>query len=444
MKLHTNYTPSRLTRMFRLGFLTLALPSVTLAATSNVDIEPLAFNPDNVTINVNDQVVWTWVSDFHSTTSNTGLWDSGVFSTGHVFTNTFSSAGAFPYLCTVHGFTGTVNVQAANGPAVAITSPTNGASFTAPATVPITATASDSGGSVTNVSFFDGSTFLGATNNQPYTFTASLTTGGHALTAVARDNLGLSATSAVVNVTVSAANVPLSVTITNPPDNATFGNTDTVTVQASASDSPGSVTNVQLFDGTVLLRSFSTGPYNFLGSAISGSFALGTNTLTAVATDNLGASATSAPVHVIIARYLPPITNGTIHILVQPVATSLAAPDYAISPPGDTHRLFVVEQNGLLRIIQDGVLLPAPALDISSRVQPPLVATNANDERGFLGLAFHPGFANPASPGYQTLYTYNSEQIPAGTSPYYVCPNGVTNNYRNVVNEWKISSTNAN
>jgi len=327
-------------------------------------------------------------------------------------------------------------------PTVAITSPTNGASFTAPAIVPITATASDSDGSVTNVAFFDGGTFLGGTNNTPYTATASLATGAHALTAVATDNGGLSTTSAVVNVSVSAANVPPSVTITNPPDNAKFGNTDTITVQTSASDSDGSVTNVQLFNGAVLLRSFTAGPYNFSGTAIAGSFALGTNTLTAVARDNLGATTTSAPVHVIIARYLPPITNGTINILLQPIATNLAAPDYAISPPGDTNRLFVVEQNGLLWIIQNGVLLPTPALNITNRVQPPLVASNPTDERGFLGLAFHPGFNNPASPGYQTLYTYNSEQT-NGTL-VYPCPNGAANTYRNVLNEWKISSTNAN
>ncbi|MDB6065887.1 MAG: Glucose/sorbosone dehydrogenase-like protein, partial [Pedosphaera sp.] len=402
--MNTNYIASRIGRILGLGFLTLVAPLATLAGTSNVSIEPSAFNPPNVTINVNDQVIWTWVSPFHSTTSNTGLWDSGVFNTGHVFTNTFTSAGAFPYFCVVHGFTGTVNVQAGNSaPTVAITSPANGASFTAPATVPITASANDSDGSVTSVAFFDGGTLLGATNSTPYTFTASLATGGHALTAVATDNLGLSSTSAVVNVTVNVANTPLSVTITNPLDNATFGNTDTINVQAAASDSPGSVTNVQLFNGAVLLGSFSTPPYNFSGSSISGSFALGTNTLTAVATDNLGATATSAPVHVVIARYLPAITNGDIAILLQPVATGLAAPDYGISPPGDTTRLFVVEQNGLLRVIQNGALLPTPALDISSRVAPPLVPSNPNDERGFLGLAFHPGYTNPASPGYRTL-----------------------------------------
>src|SRR6185369_15510340 len=141
---------------------------------------------------------------------------------------------------------------------------------------------------------------------------------------------------------------------------------------------------------------------------------------------------------------LPPITNGTIPILLQAVATGLAAPDYAISPPGDTNRLFVVEQNGLLRIIQNGVLLPTPALDIQSRVAPPLNPANANDERGFLGLAFSPGFNTPGHVGFGTLYTYNSEVIPAGTSPTYPAPNGATQNYKNVVNEWKMSASDPN
>jgi glucose/arabinose dehydrogenase len=140
--------------------------------------------------------------------------------------------------------------------------------------------------------------------------------------------------------------------------------------------------------------------------------------------------------------YLPTITNGSISILLKPLATGMAAPDYAISPPGDTNRLFVVEQNGLLRIIQDGTLLPGSALDIQSRVAPPLNPVNANDERGFLGLAFHPGFTNPASPGFRTLYTYNSETL--ATVPTYPAPNNATQTYKNVVNEWKISATNDN
>src|ERR1035441_4866092 len=67
-------------------------------------------------------------------------------------------------------------------PTVAITSPTNGASFTAPANVPITATANESDGSVTNVQFFDGATSLGNDTTSPYSVTASLAAGSHALT----------------------------------------------------------------------------------------------------------------------------------------------------------------------------------------------------------------------------------------------------------------------
>ena len=327
-------------------------------------------------------------------------------------------------------------------PTVSITSPTNNQSFTAPATVSILANASDSDGSVTNVSFFDGVTILGGTNNAPFTITSVFGSGNHALTAITTDNLGLSTTSSVVNISVSVVNIPPSVTITNPIDNATFGNTDAISVQASASDSDGSITNVQILNGNVLLRSFVTGPFTFSGTSIGGAFALGTNILKAVAIDNLGLVTTSSPVRVIIARYLPQITNGNIAIFLKPIATGMAAPDYAISPPGDTNRLFVIEQNGLLRIIQNGVLLPGSALDISGLISTSLNPASPNDERGFLGLAFHPGFNNPASVGFKTLYTFNSQLIV--TPPTYVAPNGSAQGYKTTVNEWKISNTNAN
>ncbi len=101
------------------GSVTVEAPNVV----TNVDIQPSAFSPSNITIHVNDMVQWTWVSDFHSTTSPTALWDSGVQTTGYVFTNTFSTAGTFPYFCVVHGFTGNVTVQAAGGPPPLLTAP---------------------------------------------------------------------------------------------------------------------------------------------------------------------------------------------------------------------------------------------------------------------------------------------------------------------------------
>ena len=141
---------------------------------------------------------------------------------------------------------------------------------------------------------------------------------------------------------------------------------------------------------------------------------------------------------------LPDIPQGDVAIRLRPIVTGMGAPDYAISPPGDLTRLFVIEQKGLLQVVENGSLLPTPALDIQSRISTAINPASANDERGFLGLAFHPGFQDPLSPGFRTLYTYNSEPIPVGTSPTFVAPNGATQGYKNVVNEWKMSASDPN
>lgn len=66
-------------------------------------------------------------------------------------------------------------------------------------------------------------------------------------------------------------------------------------------------------------------------------------------------------------------------------------------PVGGAHagdgsgRLFVLEQKGEIRIIENGALLNEPFLDIRSQVR---VNQNSYDERGLLGLAFHPDYAN--------------------------------------------------
>lgn len=155
----------------------------------------------------------------------------------------------------------------------------------------------------------------------------------------------------------------------------------------------------------------------------------------------LGISSNASADHI-----LPPIEHGDIAVRLKPVATGLAAPLYGINPPGDTSRLFVLEQNGKVLVLENGTMLPTPAIDLASRVSPPLNPANANDERGLLGLAFHPGFFDSNSPGFRTLYTYNSEPVPVGTSPTYPAPpiEGALNNYKNVINEWKISESDPN
>ncbi|MGD9690490.1 MAG: PQQ-dependent sugar dehydrogenase [Phycisphaerales bacterium] len=84
------------------------------------------------------------------------------------------------------------------------------------------------------------------------------------------------------------------------------------------------------------------------------------------------------------------IQSGSFPIRLEPVASGLVSPVQAKAPPDGTNRLFVVDQSGVVRIIENGVLLAAPFLDVRSLI----VTLNAGfDERGLLGLAFAPDYA---------------------------------------------------
>lgn len=77
----------------------------TNAAVINVDIQNLAFNPQAVVINVGDSVKWTNLDTFtdHTSTSTSGLWDSGLLSAGDMFEFEFLvPPGSYEYKCAVH------------------------------------------------------------------------------------------------------------------------------------------------------------------------------------------------------------------------------------------------------------------------------------------------------------------------------------------------------
>lgn len=176
------------------------------------------FDPTNVAINVGDTVTWTnTATDLHDTTDNPSsgprLWASPLFastSANNTFSYTFTSPGLYTYVCQTHYFrghveeTGTVTVIAPNiPPDVAIDSPTNGTPYFAPARFYLEASASDNDGSIAQVEFFRGSSSIGVATGLPYTnLVSKLAAGTYAFTAVATDDQGARATSAVVNVNV--------------------------------------------------------------------------------------------------------------------------------------------------------------------------------------------------------------------------------------------------
>ncbi len=202
----------------------LALAPKSRAATTTVQVGPSftdTFNPPVVSISVNDSVIWDWKGTFHSSTSGSppgtpdGLWDSGVItSTPHFFTNTFTTAGSYPYYCQYHyfyGMTGEVDVAnsaVANPPTISITAPKDGAVLATPANVTIQAGVTNGSSPVTNVEFLVNGNLLTNETSGPFSATTNiLAAGPYTLTAIAMDNGGLSATNSVAISVVTPSTV---------------------------------------------------------------------------------------------------------------------------------------------------------------------------------------------------------------------------------------------
>ena len=88
---------------------------------------------------------------------------------------------------------------------------------------------------------------------------------------------------------------------------------------------------------------------------------------------------------------LPRIPIGNITVDLELVGEGLVQPVYGTHAGDGSGRLFVVDQIGLIHIIDDGVLLDESFLDLRTDV-PPL--DPFFDERGLFGLAFHPDYVN--------------------------------------------------
>ncbi len=89
-------------------------------------------------------------------------------------------------------------------PLVNITAPANNATFTATASINITATASDADGTISKVDFYNGNTLLGTDASAPYSFTWNIATAGiYTITTKATDNLGAATISTPVVITIT-------------------------------------------------------------------------------------------------------------------------------------------------------------------------------------------------------------------------------------------------
>lgn len=206
-------------------------PSVSITApTPNATF----IAPASVTINANatDDGTVTKVEFFQGATKlGEDLTDPFSFTWTNVNTGTYSLTTKATDDKNASTTSSAVAITVQNAvPSVTLTAPSSGSTFTAPATVNLSATASDANGTITKVEFFQGTTKLGEDLTSPYAFTWSkVSAGNYSLSAKATDNEGSTTTSAANSITVNAPGLP-------PP----WLNTDVGAVGTSGSASQSS------------------------------------------------------------------------------------------------------------------------------------------------------------------------------------------------------------
>ena len=220
-----------------------------------------------------------------------------------------------------------IQVNANVAPTVKLTAPANNSAYTAPATINLAATATDSDGSIAKVEFYRGTTKLSTATVAPYTYTWSNVAGGtYSLTANATDDKGAITTSVAVTVKVNKAPT---VALTAPANNAVLVGPTNVTINATASDTDGTVSKVQFYRNGVLLGTDTSSPYSYTWTSVPP----GTYVLIAKATDNLGATTDSAPrTFTVSANQAPVVTltapaNGATVVAGKPITLTATASD---------------------------------------------------------------------------------------------------------------------
>ena len=129
------------------------------------------------------------------------------------------------------------------------------------------------------------------------------------------------------------------------------------------------------------------------------------------------------------------IEKGDFRIGLKRIASGLTAPVGLIGAGGGTDKIYILEQTGKVLLLENGELNEEPFLDVSGR----LVDINEGyDERGLLGMAFHPDYHKSGSVGYGKFYTYTSEPV-SGKEDFFSAdmPEGVEQNHYSIVTEWQ-------
>jgi len=204
-------------------------------------------------------------------------------------TQTFQNSNYFRDVVFIAGGGGGSNQP----PTAALTAPTNGATFSAPASINLTATAADSDGTIAKVEFYQGATKLGEDTTSPYAYSwTGVTSGSYVLTVRAIDNGGATTTSAVVNIVVNSSgggDTTPPATPAAPIINSATSPTPTVsgTTEANAV--------IRIYDNGTLIGQITANGSGVWSWTVSPSLVSGAHSVTVTATDSAGNVSAASP-----------------------------------------------------------------------------------------------------------------------------------------------------
>jgi chitodextrinase len=180
-----------------------------------------------------------------------------------------------------------------NAPTVQITAPIENSVYNTSDIIGINIDANSAIGKIEKVQLFINENLVSTFYELPYKYDmADYLDGKYTIKAVATDNTGQFSASKLTTISIEKTNLIPTVSITAPADNAQFTQGDNISITANASDTDGTITKVEFFNGNTLLGTDTTSPYSFAWTNLP----VGSFTLTAKATDNNITSSVSAPV----------------------------------------------------------------------------------------------------------------------------------------------------
>jgi len=241
---------------------------------------------------------------------------TNVINVGMSTTNTVSDlveGGAYYFAVTAYnlsglesGFSNEISytvpgvVKPGAVPRVALTSPSVGQIFRAPATVTLAAAVTANGSPITKVQFLNGGTLLGEDTTSPYSFNWSNVSAG-SYTLLARVVYGTGQTVNSASMGISVTNPPSSIALTSPTQGQRFGALATVNLAAAVTANGNPISKVQFLNGGTLLGEDTSAPYTFSWSNAG----VGSHALVARVIYGTGQAVNSASVGISVAT-LPP------------------------------------------------------------------------------------------------------------------------------------------